>query len=174
MLGKWKVHVVSQKCFAKARSNWKSLYSCVSWFNKVLKKVPKLASLTMFLMLGDNDSHVFFNTWRLPWLLRLCNTKSLAHHSMTNHIPCQKKSHVQKKISHNQNPYVQKLFTTKNHAPKKVNAPPHKKIIIKKKKPMPHQKFHHNQNFSHVHTQLPNLFSITTHKNFYMTKIANK
>ena len=27
-------------------------------------------------------------------------------------------------FSHNQNPHDQKLFTTKNHAPKKVNAPP--------------------------------------------------
>ena len=103
----------------------------------------------MFLMLGDNDSHVFFNTWRLPRLLRLCNTKSLAHHSMTNHMQKKKKkklSHVKEKFSrcnprvqkfhiktknpckfffsHNQNPHDQKLLPTKNHAPKKVNAPP--------------------------------------------------
>ena len=72
---KWKVQVVSQKHSIKARSNWRSLYSCVSWFNKVSKKVPKPASLVIFFMLGDNGAHALFNIWRLSRLLRLYNRK---------------------------------------------------------------------------------------------------
>ena len=138
----------------------------------------------MFLMLGDNDSHVFFNTWRLPRLLRLCNTKSLAHHSMTNHMKKKKKknshmlkknsqdaTHVSKNSISRQKTHVNFFFpTTKTHMTKNCYQPK----IMRPKRSMPHQKFHHNQNVSHIHTQQPNLFFITMHKNFYMTKIANK
>ena len=102
----------------------------------------------MFLILGDNDAHALFNIWRLPQLLRLCNIK------------------VQLINFHDQNPHVQKI-------------PMHpKKSMSHNKKSMPHQnvtKFYHNQNFWHIHTQLPN-FSIAMQKkkkkkNPYMTKI---
>ena len=62
------------------------------------------------------------------------------------------KNHVQK-ISHKQNPYDQKLFTTKNHAPKKVNAPPQKK---KKKKKNTHTNTHTH---THTHTMPPSKIS---------------
>ena len=92
------------------------------------------------------------------------NPHAQKFHTRTKN-PCQKKFPQPK-------PTLPKLVHNQKSCAQKGQFPTNKKK--KKKKPMPHQKFHHNQNFSHVHTQLPNLFSITTHKNFYMTKIANK
>ena len=96
MPGKWKVQVVSQKHSTKARNNWRSLYSYVSWFDKASKKAPKSASLMMLLMLGDNAAHAFFNIWRLPRLLNFATQKFSRSISMTKtHIT--KKFHTQKK-----------------------------------------------------------------------------
>ena len=69
MPGKWNVHMASQNRFDKARSNWRSLYSWVSWFNKALKKVWKPASLMIFLISGDNISHMpsTFKGYRSFW-----------------------------------------------------------------------------------------------------------
>ena len=131
MPGKWKVQVVSQKHSAKARSNWRSLYSCVSWFNKALKKVPKPASLMMFFMLGDNVAHALFNIWRLLWLLRLYNTK--AAHQFPWPKPKWPKISIKKIYiySHNQCPTTTKKST-------------------------PHQNFTTIK--IHIHTQLPKFF----------------
>ena len=80
-------------------------------------------------------------------------------------------THVSKNSISRQKTHVNFFFpTTKTHMTKNCYQPK----IMRPKRSMPHQKFHHNQNVSHIHTQLPNLFFITMHKNFYMTKIANK
>ena len=110
---KWKVYVVSQKHSNKTRTNWRSFYSWVFWFNKASKKVPKPTSLMIFLIFGDNASHMPFNIWRLPWHLRFCNT-NLAHHQDA------KNSHAKKNLIL----YQQKFLMTKNHTSKKINVPP--------------------------------------------------
>ena len=56
-------------------SNWRSLYSLISWSNRAQKKVWKPTSSMTFFMFGDNTSHLPFNIWRLPRLLRFCKTK---------------------------------------------------------------------------------------------------
>ena len=60
------------------------------------------------------------------------------------------KNHMSKKIPQSKHTWPKKFSQPMPHHNKKINAP---------------SKFHHNQNFLHVHTQLPN-FSITMHKKF--------
>ena len=164
---KWKVHVMSRKCSAKARSNWRSLYSCVSWFNKVSKKVPKPASLMMFFMLVDNATHALFNIRRLPRLLWLCNTKvqHINFHDQTPHdqkIPYPKNiltTNAPTKFYHNQNFFTYPYTTTKffhSHAKKKIS---HMTKIALKKIPTSSctNKFSHSQN--HNHTNFPRITS---------------
>ena len=79
----------------------------------------------MFLMLGDNAFHMFFNTWRLPRLLRLCNTTVwlIIPWQITGKKKKKENSHVKEKFS-NRNPCVQKFHTrTKNPCQKKFPQP---------------------------------------------------
>ena len=175
MPGKWKVYVVSQKRSAKARSNWRSLCSYVSWFNKVSKKVLKPASLMMFLMLGDNDAHAFFNIWRLPLLLRLCNTKVqlINFHDQNPH---DQKFSITKKNSQNQCPTKilpqPKFFTCPYTATKFFHSHAKRKNSYMTKIKIPTSscpctnKFLHSQN--HNHTNFPRI-NIT-----YPTKFFHK
>ena len=192
MPGKWKVLVVSQKRFAKARSNWRSLYSCVSWFDKASKKVPKLASLMMFLMLRDNDAHSLFNIWRLPWLLRLYNIKVQAYQfpwpkPTCPKLPCTQKSYVpHQKINappkcHHYQILPQPNFLTCPYTTTKFfhsHAKRKNSYMTKIKFPTSSctNKFSHNQNHNHTifqestsHTQQN--FSIS--QSFIPTKFAN-
>ena len=119
---KWKVQVVSQNRSNKARSNWRSLYSLASWFNKAWKKIWNLASLMMFLMSGDNISYMPFNIWRLPQLLRFYKTK------FSQSLRCPQNTMSQNthsKISTNK-----KIPCPKNLMPK--NSMSNKKILCKK------------------------------------------
>ena len=121
---KWNVHVVSQNRSDKARSNWRSLYSWVSWCNKASKKVWKPVSLMMFLISGDNISYMPFNIWRLPRLLRFCKTK-FGPSSAWSKITCPPKFstpklHVQNFFFHDQKSHTQQKFSvTKNLMPNK-------------------------------------------------------
>ena len=93
--------------------------------------------------------------------LETASTLETLQDKILDHFPWQQKTHMIKKfpwpkitcpkISHDKtncpkNPTV-KTYMTKKFS--KINAPPI---------------FHHNQNLSHIHTQLPN-FSITMQKN---------
>ena len=96
--------------------------------------MPKPASLMMFLMLRDNDAHALFNIWRLPQLLRLYNINFHDQNPYDQKFPYKKK----KKYI-----YIYIFSQPMPHHHKKINVPP---------------KFHHNQKFPHIHTQLPNFF----------------
>ena len=124
---------------------------------------------------------IFFYVWRqgFPHGLQHLETtstleslqcKSLAHYSMTK-IPCPKKlfSHAKKKITCQKNfPMTKIFFITKNHAPKKFNAP-------QQKKSMPHQNFTSIKNFHmSTHNYLFVSYNHTQQKISYMSKIAIK
>ena len=112
---KWKVQVVSQNRSNKARSNWRSLYSLASWFNKAWKKIWNLASLMMFLMSGDNISYMPFNIWRLPQLLRFYKTK------FSQSLRCPQNTMSQNthsKISTNKKIQQKNSMSKKSHAKK--------------------------------------------------------
>ena len=93
----------------------------------------------MFLILGDNASHVFFNIWGLPRPLRLYNTKVKPIISMTI-------TKCPKNISHDQN-----YMSNKNFPQQKITCPkdfPMTKITCQKKFPQPKPicpKIVHNQ-----------------------------
>ena len=135
------------------------MYSWDSWFNKASKKFLKPALLIIFMIFGDNISHVPFSIWRLPWLLRFYKTK------FDPSWRCQKKkSHANKKISfHAKFPYQQKKkknsFCAKNHI---------QKILI----PKSHgQKNSHTKNHI-VHTCPKNPHDQSHNRKFSLSKIT--
>ena len=113
----------------------------------------------MFLMLGDNVAHALFNIWRLPQLLRLCNTKFqfIHFHNQNLHFP-------KKKYSHNQCP-----TTTKNQCPTKI-SPQSKlftylytttKFFHSHAKDKNSHKFSHSQNHNHTNSPRINIPYLT-------------
>ena len=98
------------------------------------------------LNLRRQYSHMPFNIWSLPQLLRFCETK-LANHQDVHKIIIPKYS-IQKKKKTKKNPYLTKIFpcpkicSNQNPMPKKKKILPCPKIFVSTKISCPTKIFH--------------------------------
>ena len=137
----------------------------------------------MFLIFGDNISHMHFNIWRLPQLLRFYKTKfdpTSARPKRSHVQPKKQKFHHQNHNRKNTIPWPNITYPTKIFPQPKISYPT--KIFHTKKKksqaqqkfsiikvPWPIQKIHATTKFTHANkfsALIMNLFNQAYTTNF--------
>ena len=116
----------------------------------------------MFLMLGDNAFPRVLQHLETTSTLEALQHNSLAHHSMTNHMPKEKKknsqaaTHMSKNSMQKKSHVQKKNSTTKTHMTKNCSQPKKKKQCSTKNFTtikIFHKSIHNYQIFFHNHAQ---------------------